>query len=66
MAQGSSTGSRPRQRWPEGVDVKVWHRYFGSHFGDEGLEAPTFVSTYVTDSIRQAAQRLRASAGPRS
>lgn len=29
----------PRPRWPGAVDVKVWHRYFGSHYGDEERQA---------------------------
>jgi len=28
-----------RSRWPEGVAVKVWHRYFGSEFGVEEVQA---------------------------
>jgi perosamine synthetase len=31
--------TRSRQRWPEGVEVKVWHRYFGSDFGVEEVQA---------------------------
>jgi perosamine synthetase len=37
MAQDPAPGPRPR--WPEGVDVRIWHRYFGSDFGEEEAAA---------------------------
>jgi hypothetical protein len=39
MAQMTGLPSRPRSRWPGGVTVKVWHRYFGSAYGDEERQA---------------------------
>ncbi len=38
MAHVTKGPARPRQRWPEGVEVRVWHRYFGSDFGAEELQ----------------------------
>src|SRR3990172_1514543 len=39
MAGAVQSTPTARQRWPEGVDVKVWHRYFGSEFGVEEVQA---------------------------
>lgn len=39
MARAVQSTPTARQRWPEGVDVKVWHRYFGSEFGGEEVQA---------------------------
>lgn len=39
MAQTLQPVRTGRRRWPEGVDVKIWHRYFGSEFGIEEVQA---------------------------
>jgi len=39
MAQTLQPVRTGRRRWPEGVDVKVWHRYCGSEFGIEEVQA---------------------------
>jgi perosamine synthetase len=39
MAQTLQPSRSARPRWPEGVDVKVWHRYCGTEFGIEEVQA---------------------------
>jgi dTDP-4-amino-4,6-dideoxygalactose transaminase len=39
VAQRTGSTTPVRQRWPAGVEVKVWHRYFGSVYGDEERQA---------------------------
>lgn len=39
MAQTLQPTRAARPRWPEGIEVKVWHRYFGSEFGLEEVQA---------------------------
>ncbi len=43
MARTVQPTPATRRRWPEGADVKVWHRYFGSEFGVEEVQALTEV-----------------------
>jgi dTDP-4-amino-4,6-dideoxygalactose transaminase len=46
MSKPVQSAFRSAYRWPEGIDVKVWHNYFGSEFGDEELAA-------VTETLKQ-------------
>lgn len=45
MAQVTGPSSGARSRWPGGVPVRVWHKYFGSEYGDEERQALAEVLT---------------------
>lgn len=51
MLNVSGQAPRSGHRWPEGVEVKIWHRYFGSEYGLEEVQAvlETLQQEYLTN-----------------